>query len=592
MVSLANGVLLAYLLLAPRWNWKAFLCAGFAAQVLGGALVAGNFHLTNLPPAILNLSEVLGAAVMLRRRSTGLPCFTDIKYLLRFIGFGCIAAPLATGSVYALMSIREGHIAPLQALLSWTAAHGLGIAVATPAFVAIFRVRRWNGAASRTDWIILALLVLVVIAEFFKWSLPLLILIDPLLVLILLRLGLGWSTVGLLAFTVAAGLQAVRWVGPFAVLASFSSIQPLVMLQLFVARGMLILYGVAAVMDRYKVSERQLKKIASLHSLVSKHSRDAIIMADLSGHRRYGSSAAQSIEGWKPEELMTEKGLELVHPEDRSRVRAVLSELQSSAEGAVIECRVRKRAGDYIWVEASLRMIRDPETGVPSGILNFVRDISVRKCAELKLQDAYDAVEALSVTDPLTGLANRRRFDKYLASEWRRAMRSLEPLSLLMIDADNFKKYNDTYGHPRGDNCLKQIAEAASDSVGRAADLVARFGGEEFVIVLPNTDNAGAMHVANLACEAIRGRALPHAGNPPGIVTLSVGCATMIPMSGHKVSDLIDMADAAVYKAKQNGRNQVFNACAADHSTGDGPEQLGQDLVEDLAGVHSALTNL
>jgi diguanylate cyclase (GGDEF)-like protein len=231
-------------------------------------------------------------------------------------------------------------------------------------------------------------------------------------------------------------------------------------------------------------------------------------------------------------------------------------------------------------------MIRDSETGVPSGILNFVRDISVRKYAELKLQEAYDAVEALSVTDPLTGLANRRRFDKYVASEWRRAMRSLEPLSLLMIDADNFKKYNDTYGHPRGDNCLKQIAEAASDSVGRAADLVARFGGEEFVIVLPNTDNAGAMHVAHCACEAIRARALPHVGNPPGIVTLSVGCATMIPMSGMKVSDLIDMADMAVYKAKQAGRNQVFNGCGA------GESNVGQEQVEGVSEVHSACSTM
>jgi diguanylate cyclase (GGDEF)-like protein/PAS domain S-box-containing protein len=374
--------------------------------------------------------------------------------------------------------------------------------------------------------------------------------------------------------------------GPFALLASVCSVKPALILQLFIARGMFIVYSVAAVLERCRALEQRLKRIASLHSLVNEYSRDAIIMADLRGHRRYESSAAESIEGWKPEELMTEQGLEVVHPEDRARVRAIITELQSSAEGATIECRIRKRAGDYIWVEASLRMIRDSETGVPSGILNFVRDISVRKYAELKLQEAYDAVEALSVTDPLTGLANRRRFDKYVASEWRRAMRSLEPLSLLMIDADNFKKYNDTYGHPRGDNCLKQIAEAASDSVGRAADLVARFGGEEFVIVLPNTDNAGAMHVAHCACEAIRARALPHVGNPPGIVTLSVGCATMIPMSGMKVSDLIDMADMAVYKAKQAGRNQVFNGCGA------GESNVGQEQVEGVSEVHSACSTM
>src|ERR1019366_2356353 len=105
----------------------------------------------------------------------------------------------------------------------------------------------------------------------------------------------------------------------------------------------------------------------------------------------------------------------------------------------------------------------------------FFRDVTAQKNAEQQLQDAYNAVEALAVTDALTGLANRRRFDQCLTSEWRRAMRDRNPLSLLMIDADMFKSYNDTYGHPRGDSCLKQIAESAQDVVSRPGDLVARF---------------------------------------------------------------------------------------------------------------------
>ena len=126
-----------------------------------------------------------------------------------------------------------------------------------------------------------------------------------------------------------------------------------------------------------------------------------------------------------------------------------------------------------------------------------------------------------------------------------------------MLDADKFKAYNDTYGHQRGDNCLKQIAEACMDVVSRPGDLVARFGGEEFVVILPNTESEGAMQVGNEICEALRCRRLPHSGNQPGIVTISAGCATMVPKFGRHAPELIEMADKALYRAKYYGRNQV-----------------------------------
>jgi diguanylate cyclase (GGDEF)-like protein len=214
-------------------------------------------------------------------------------------------------------------------------------------------------------------------------------------------------------------------------------------------------------------------------------------------------------------------------------------------------------------------LVVDPETGLPSGVLNVVRDVSERKKAELKLQEAYNAVEALAVTDALTGLANRRRFDQYLASEWRRSMRDHQPLSMLMLDVDKFKAYNDTYGHQRGDSCLKQIAEACMDVVSRPGDLVARFGGEEFVVILPNTESEGAMAVAGEICEALRSRRLPHSGNAPGIVTISAGCATLVPKFGKHAPDLIEMADQALYSAKNNGRNQVCSGNIHEVAGGD-----------------------
>jgi len=237
-----------------------------------------------------------------------------------------------------------------------------------------------------------------------------------------------------------------------------------------------------------------------------------------------------------------------------------LRAMQAGSAGGTLEYRVRKKNGDYVWVEANLRRYRDPITEIPIGFLNLVRDISERKRAEENLQAAYRAMETLVVVDALTGIANRRRFDEALAVEWRRGLRMNTQLSLLLLDVDHFKKYNDTYGHVRGDSCLKQIAEASLDVVLRPADLVARYGGEEFAVVLPATDAEGARAVAEEIWQAVRNRHLPHEGNPHGIVTISVGCASIVPHRGLTPKEFVDIADKALYRAKRDGRNRVVVA--------------------------------
>jgi diguanylate cyclase (GGDEF)-like protein len=131
---------------------------------------------------------------------------------------------------------------------------------------------------------------------------------------------------------------------------------------------------------------------------------------------------------------------------------------------------------------------------------------------------------------------------------------------LLLIDADHFKLYNDSYGHVRGDSCLRRIAESAQQVVSRPGDLVARYGGEEFAVLLPGTANEGAMKIAFDICEALRALSLPHGSNGAGIVTVSVGCATIVPELGQPEQMLIETADLALYNAKRGGRNQVCNS--------------------------------
>lgn len=167
-------------------------------------------------------------------------------------------------------------------------------------------------------------------------------------------------------------------------------------------------------------------------------------------------------------------------------------------------------------------------------------------------------LQALSQIDELTQLANRRRFQEHLHQEWQRAVRSHTPLSLIMCDVDYFKLYNDTYGHPEGDECLRQVAKAIGQTVRRPDDLAARYGGEEFVILLPNTTSEGAQQVAREAAANVKALALKHESSKVSdFVTISLGVTTLKPTRSLSPSLLVDTADLGLYEAKRRGRNQM-----------------------------------
>lgn len=181
--------------------------------------------------------------------------------------------------------------------------------------------------------------------------------------------------------------------------------------------------------------------------------------------------------------------------------------------------------------------------------------------ANAQLQQRNVELDRLATMDGLTGLANRRHFDKVLENEWQRGAREKTKLSLIMIDIDFFKFYNDHYGHQGGDDCLMQVSTALQNVVCRSADLVARYGGEEFVVVLPNTPAEGAMIMAEKLCQAVRGLKIEHKFSKASkVVTISMGVATMIPMSELPEAILITAADQALYEAKEEGRNRACQA--------------------------------
>ncbi len=176
-----------------------------------------------------------------------------------------------------------------------------------------------------------------------------------------------------------------------------------------------------------------------------------------------------------------------------------------------------------------------------------------------QLEEANRVLEGLSARDGLTGVANRRHFDEVLGREWRRAARERTALSLVLADVDHFKMYNDNYGHLRGDDCLKTLAETLAGTLSRPSDLCARYGGEEFAVILPNTDEAGAFKVGERLREAVEERRLEHAHSPTAAhVTMSVGVATVWPLDdGADPLSLVAAADLALYEAKGKGRNRA-----------------------------------
>jgi diguanylate cyclase (GGDEF)-like protein/PAS domain S-box-containing protein len=223
----------------------------------------------------------------------------------------------------------------------------------------------------------------------------------------------------------------------------------------------------------------------------------------------------------------------------------------------------RPGGGERVW----LLMNADPELSEDGTLLQVLctfHDISERKAAELRLQQANAALQRLSLVDAVTDVANRRQFDRALTDEWGRATRTGSSIAIVLVDVDHFKPYNDRYGHPAGDECLRRIAAVLARTLLRAGDLVARYGGEEFAAILPLTDADAATAVAERMRKSVEALAMPHGAVPRGVVTISGGVASSRPEIDSNPLDLVARADAALYEAKASGRNRVVTSPETD----------------------------
>ncbi|CCD92630.1 conserved hypothetical protein [Bradyrhizobium sp. ORS 375] len=314
------------------------------------------------------------------------------------------------------------------------------------------------------------------------------------------------------------------------------------------------IFLVKQLLERQKLAAALAAKEENFR-LLAEGSSDIVTRIELDECIGYVSPSTSRVLGWHPSQLLGKRAISGVHPLDRPQLQEILDQLRKgAADEARVTYRMRRRDKSEIWVEATIRATRRPD-GELDGFVAVTRDVTQQKALQGRL-------ETLAIEDSLTGLANRRRFDERLLEEWGRAYREKTSLALLMIDIDHFKAFNDTYGHPAGDECLHAVASILADEAQRSSDLVARYGGEEFAILLPNTDAEGCARLGERIRRALHAAGLVHAQNPPGIVTASIGGAVCRPGLERSAgpASLIEAADHALYVAKDGGRDRVIMA--------------------------------
>jgi diguanylate cyclase (GGDEF)-like protein/PAS domain S-box-containing protein len=554
LIWLSSGVLIGVLLSSPRKQWPAYLVLGYVIDV------SLNLGLSNTPATAATLSacnmvEVIVASSFMYPDIAPAPDLTRVRQLRSLLLYGVFLAPVIA-SLLGTLYLHYAFGSPfLSSFRSWFAADVLGIATVTPLYLSIHHGKRFFYRSTPEVVALFVILALVTAGVFWLTTLPMLWLVLMALLLLGMRLGFTASALGLLLVTFVGGYLSVYGHGPLSLQGSLAG--RVLVFQSFIALSMLALYLTEVARCSRRRAVRRLEASESRFRSLTEASRDVILFAELNGSLQYISPAVTELLGWAQQDLVGENYNRLTHPEDAAKMESMLQQLLTGADVSPISYRAIGRNGGTLWLEASSRMLRAGPTGKPTGIVSVLRDISDRKETERQMQQAFQTVEQQAMMDGLTGVPNRRLLDQTLHREWLSCMREQTPLSLLLLDIDHFKLYNDHYGHLVGDECLRRIAREIQGTLRRSRDFLARYGGEEFVVLLPNTTAKNALVIAEIVRKSVEDCAIAHPESAHGLVTASLGCATIVPNAESNESHLLSAADAALYRAKSNGRNRL-----------------------------------
>ncbi|MEG4424153.1 MULTISPECIES: diguanylate cyclase domain-containing protein [unclassified Microcoleus] len=324
----------------------------------------------------------------------------------------------------------------------------------------------------------------------------------------------------------------------------------------------------ASEFDAKNILLSQLQESEERYRSVITSMTEGVVLQLADGQITTCNASAGRILGLTPEQLMGRTSIDLdwrtVH-EDGSpfpcQQHPAMITLRTGKPLSNVVMGIHKSDKTLTWISINSQPLFQMNQSQPYAVVTTFADITERKRAEEMLRHRAEQERLIATTDGLTQVANRRCFDERLPSEWHRLMQGKQQLSLIMLDVDYFKRYNDCYGHQAGDICLVKVASSAAQAVKRSSDLFARYGGEEFAAILPNTDADGAIAVAESIREAIRVLGIPHEqSNVSTIVTVSMGIATVIPTAETSPDELVALADRALYDAKRQGRDRYTSA--------------------------------
>lgn len=551
----ASGILLAALLTFDRRR-RAETLLLCAAASLGVNLAFGSDVPTSLGFTVANIGEALIATWVMAERRRLRPSFVDPAGFSLFAGATVVAA--AFSAVVASISAGfPGH----GFLTSWFFTCLLGMLVVTPVvmtWLELFRTRRraQADAASLVEVIGLLAIVGIVTAGTFVQSRYALSFLPPaVLLFVTYRLGpLGASTGTLLMALIAAGLTSFG----HGRMAAGGGLGPVTVVQVYLLVVLATTMPLAALLarrDRLLRSEREANRLLGIAEEMASTGHWRLSFAD---NDMIFSPTVYRIHGWDPAtEIDVGAVIAAYHIEDRPRVRKVLKTAASSNQPFAYEARIVRANGD----QRHLRVRGMPEAdrgGRIVGLVGVAQDVTddVLRAGEIDAaraaaEKAAAQATALADTDQLTGVASRRRVMRLLDGAIAQAAESDVPLTVALLDVDHFKRVNDRYGHPVGDRVLVRVASVANGAI-RPDDVIGRYGGEEFLILLAGVDLDDGLQIS----ERIR-RAIEWSRGGPGepAVTASLGLATLTP--GLDAAQLIARADAALYEAKRRGRNQL-----------------------------------
>jgi diguanylate cyclase (GGDEF)-like protein/PAS domain S-box-containing protein len=566
-IWLTNAALLAQMMVSPHRQ----RCYAFAGGVLGylsASLLVGERLSVSVSFLCANLLEVLVALAFAPPISTVAELFCP-KPLVKFMAGAVLLAPVVSGLLLTSILHEQpvGH--PLPNFRNWFLSDALSLAILTPAAVVF-----WTGEATellrgerrRKTGCLLLLVCVITTAVFGQNRLQLLYWALPPIVLLAFQADLAGLMVGLLLCLGIAVSFTVRGSGPLATF-SYGGVQSRIFeLQFFLVAALGIAVPISATQARRSRLLAMFRDLEQRYRILAENATDVVMSMALDGRLTYVSPRAMAVTGIAPEKLVGLHLPDLVLSDDRDALATAIESMAMGATEASRVIRFQRTDGRVLWMEMYLRPVIEGIRGKPQALTATAHDITERRAAEQRLADERSQLQRFAFRDGLTGVFNRRYFDRELALQSEQDARKKDHgfIAVVMVDVDGYKSYNDRYGHQAGDECLRAVAQAIAFSAKRPGDIVARYGGDEFALILKDTDPDGARLVSERIRQVIESLTIAHVASRAGIVTVSCGVAAQRLDHGADSLNLVMAADRALYAAKRRGRNQTCVAGADD----------------------------